>query len=196
MLEGFFSLTHLLILLFVAVIVFGIPLLLVFRLARWWDKRLQLRPGVRVSFVAVTLGGITAFVVSAILTIPVFIYVMVRHDLLHAPEGSAATAYSIHLGAWLYGMLAISMGCSVLGGYIAARIAKHDELLNGLLSSFLCTAFGIFSVFSGRDSQSVFVRIFPLLAAPSFALLGGYLRQTQKRMGSKPGMPGPSPEVH
>ena len=75
------------------------------------------------------------------------------------------------------------------------RIAKHDELLNGLLSSFLCTAIGVYSVFSGKDSPSLRVQIFLLTAAPAFAFLGGYLRQTQKRIGRTPGIMGPSPEV-
>jgi drug/metabolite transporter (DMT)-like permease len=88
------------------------------------------------------------------------------------------------LSAWLYGLqLTIGLACSVLGGYVAARVAKHDELLNGLLSSFLCIAIGVISIFSGKDSQSVLVQIFLLAAAPAFAFLGGYLRQTQKRMG-------------
>ena len=74
---------------------------------------------------------------------PVVIYVMVKHDLLHAPNGSAAIASLIHSSAWLYGLqLTIGLGCSVLGGYVAAWIAKHDEPLNGLLSSFLCAAIG------------------------------------------------------
>jgi len=126
MLKGLFSPLHLLIVLVMALILFVVPLLLVFRLARWLDKRLQLRPGVRVSFVAVALGGITAFVASAILTLPLIIYVMVKYDLLRAPSGPAAAAYSIQSSAWLYGTVAIGIGCYVVGGYIAARIAKHD----------------------------------------------------------------------
>jgi hypothetical protein len=97
----------------------------------------------------------------------------------------------------LYGLqLTIGLGCSALGGYVAAWIAKHDELLNGLLSSFLCTAIGLYSVFSGKDSQSVLVQIILLAAAPAFAFLGGYLRQSQKRTGGTPGMIGTSPGVH
>jgi hypothetical protein len=189
-----FSPLHLLILLFIALIVFGIPLLLVFLLARWLDKR---RPGVRVSFVGVAIGGITDVVASGLLGIPLVIYVMVKYDLLHAPEGSAAIAASIHSNAWLYGLqLTIGLGCSVLGGYVAASIAKHDELLNGLLSSFLCTAIGIYSVLYGKDTQSLLVQVLLLIAAPAFAFLGGYLRQTQKRTGRTPGVMDPSPEVH
>jgi hypothetical protein len=142
---------------------------------------MQRRPGARVSIVGVLIGGIVDVGASGLLGIPLVVYVMVRHDLLHAHQGSAAASI-IHSSAWLYGMqLAIGVGCSVLGGYVAARIAKHDELLNGLLSSFLCTAIGVYSVFSGKDSQSVLVQILLLTAAPVLALLGGYLRQIQKR---------------
>ncbi len=197
MLEGLFSPLHLLILLFSALIVFGIPLLLLFLLARWLDKRLKRRPGVRVSILGVVIGGITDVVASSLLAIPLVIYVVVKNDLLHAHKGSAAIASSIHSSAWLYGLqLAIGLGCSVLGGYVAAWIAKHDELLNGLLSSFLCTAIGVYSVLSGKDSQSVLVQIFLLTTAPAFAFLGGYARQKQKRMGRRPGIMGPSPEVY
>ncbi len=65
-------------------------------------------------------------------------------------------------------------------------MAKHDELLNGVLSSFLCTAIGIYSVMSGKESESLIVQVFLLAAAPVFALLGGYLRQIQKRTGRTP----------
>lgn len=183
MFEGFFSPWHLLILLFVAVIAFGIPLLLVFLLARWLDKRLQSRPGVRVSFVSIVTGGITDVVASSVLALPVVIYVTVKYDLLHSAKGSAAIASSIDSSAWLYGVqLGIGLACSVLGGYVAARMAKRDELLNGVLSSFLCTAIGVYSVMSGKDSQSLVVQTFLLAAAPVFALLGGYLRQRQTRI--------------
>jgi glucan phosphoethanolaminetransferase (alkaline phosphatase superfamily) len=136
-----------------------------------------------VSILGVVIGGITDVVTSSILAMPVVIYVIVKYDLLHAPNGPAAIASSIHSSAWLYGLqLMIGLGCSVLGGYVAARIAKHDEPLNGLLSSFLCTAIGVYSLFSGKNSQSVLAQILLIAAAPVFAFLGGYLRQSQKRM--------------
>jgi hypothetical protein len=181
MLEGVFSPWHLLLLLFTALIIFVVPPLLIFLLARWLDKRLLHRAGVRVSAVAVAIGGITDVVASTVLGIPLAIYFVVKYGLFHAPTGSAAIASSIHLSGPLYGLqLAIGLGCSVLGGYVAARIAKHDELLNGILSSFLCTAIGVYSALSGRESQPRSVQILLLVASPAFALLGGYLRRTQK----------------
>ena len=60
--EGLFSPLHLMILIFAAIIVFGIPLLLVFLLfllARLLDKRMQRRPGVRVSIASASPSGST-----------------------------------------------------------------------------------------------------------------------------------------
>jgi len=182
--EGFFSPWHLLILVVVALVIFGIPLLMIFLLARWLDKRVQGRSGLRVSILGVVTGGIADVVLSSLLAVPVIIYVIVKYDLLHAPNGPAAIASSIHSSPWLYGLqLTIGLGCSVLGGYVAAWIAKRDEPLNGLLSSFLCVAIGAYSVFSGKDSQPLRVQIILIAAAPAFAFLGGYFRQSQKRMG-------------
>ncbi len=197
MFERFFSPLHLLLLLFVALVIFGIPLLLIFLLARWLDKRLQLQPGIRVSIISIVIGGITDVVASGVLGTPVVIYVMVKYDLLHSAKNPGAIASSIHSLAWLQGLqLGIGLCCSVLGGYVAARMAKHDELLNGLLSSFLCIAIGIYSVISGKDSQSVVVQIVLLVAAPAFAFFGGYLRLTQKQSEVNRAQRGPSPQVH
>lgn len=195
MLEGLFEPLHILIILLVAIVIFGIPLLLLFRFAKWLDKRQLSRPRARVSFVGVVMGGITDVVASGILGIPLIIYVMVKYHPSRANGDSAAIVSSIHANTWLYGsQLALGLGCSVLGGYIAARIAKHDELLNGLLSSFLCTAIGICSILSGKAAQSMLTQVLLLAAAPIFALLGGFLRRAQKSSGGTPGALHPSLE--
>lgn len=183
--EGFLSPWHLLILAVVALIIFGIPLLLVFLLVRWLDRHLQARPGVRVSVAGVVTGGITGVLLSNLFVIPVVIYVVVRYDVFHAADGGAAIVSLIDSNPWLYGwVLTTGLGYSLLGGYVAAFIAKHDELLNGVLSSFPCTAIGVYSILSGKDSHSVLSQLFLLGAAPACALLGGYLRQSRKRIGS------------
>jgi hypothetical protein len=85
----FFSPLHLLILLFSAFIIFGLPLLAVLLLVRWLNKWQQQRQlGARVSIAGVVIGGMTDVVSSSILGIPLVIYVMVKFDLLHAPGGS------------------------------------------------------------------------------------------------------------
>ena len=72
--------------------------------------------------------------------------------------------------------------CSILGGYVAAWLAKHDELLNGALSAWLCIAFGIAAFgASVRGGTPVWEVILGELASPALGLLGGYFRAAQKR---------------
>lgn len=116
---------------------------------------------------------------STLMGIPLAIYAVSKVDLAHTPKeqlGSAIAAVS-HATPWLYGtQLLLGLACSVLGGYVAAWLAKHDELLNGALSSFLCVMIGIYSIASGKDSHALWVQILMLMSAPVCGFLGGYLR--------------------
>jgi len=181
MLEKYFDLFHLLFLLFISLIVFGILLLVVLRFATWLMKKFPRRPGQRVFIAGVVIGGITDVFASMILGVPVLIYIQAK--------GSADIAAAIHPGTWLYWLqMAIGLGCSALGGYVAAWIAKHDELLNGLLSSFLCVALALYSILLGKNVQASLAQILSLAAAPALALAGGYLRQIQKHINREPGI--------
>jgi len=104
---------------------------------------------------------------------------MSKVDLAHTPKeqlGSAIAAVS-HATPGLYGtQLLLGLACSVLGGYVAAWLAKHDELLNGALSSFLWVLIGIYSIAAGKDSHALWVQILMLMSAPVCGFLGGYLR--------------------
>jgi len=106
---------------------------------------------------------------------------MAKFDVSSTSSGHAVTSI-VHANLWLYGMqLAVGLSCSAFGGYVAAWIAKRDELLNGLLSSFLCVAIGLYSIFLGKGDQSLLAQILLLPTGAAFALLRGYLRQTPKR---------------
>lgn len=137
----------------------------------------------KVSVKGVLVGGIIDIVATNILAIPLVIYVMIKYDLVHTPEHQmqAAITAAINGTTSLYASkLLIGLGCTVLGGYIAAWLAKHDELLNGLLSSFLCVAFGVYSLIEGKTSRPL-LHLLLLLATPAIAMLGGYFRAAHKR---------------
>ncbi len=70
---------------------------------------------------------------------------------------------------------------SILGGYIAAHIAKHDEILNAALSSFLYIILGIITVIICCRSASFFLLF---LINPILTMSGGFLRlkQPQRRV--------------
>jgi hypothetical protein len=130
----------------------------------------------RVSIIGVLVGGLTDIVSSTLFAIPLLVYVTARFDV----HGHAAVRL-IFSDAWLYTLVfATGVAGSALGGYVAATIARHDELLNGFLSCIVCTGIGIYSVVAGK-SPSVSVQLLSFATAPVFALLGGYLRYVQKR---------------
>jgi hypothetical protein len=134
----------------------------------------------KISIEGVLVGGIVDNVSSYFLAIAVTfsVYGLLNHT--HAQTGPFGIG-------WLYAASsAIGLCCSTLGGYVAARIADHDELLNGTASAFLRLALGLFPIAlrafgmgSGVGWNLPWIIFLPLLAAPFFGLLGGYLRLRQ-----------------
>jgi hypothetical protein len=138
----------------------------------------------RVSIKGVLIGGIVDVVTSVVLGLPFAIYAMSKVDLSNVPstQASAAVTAAIHGKPPLYvGQLLVGLACSMLGGYVAAWLAKHDELLNAGLSSFLCVVLGIYTIALGKDSSALWVQLLLLLANPTLALIGGILMRQQRR---------------
>lgn len=124
----------------------------------------------RISIKGVLLGAITDTLGSAIIGILAAILVILMSRHLHVPREI------FHRYGILYATLAlIGLVFSALGGYIAAFIAKHDELLNGGLSSFLCVLISIVFMDNSIDHDPIIVRLLLLIASPVFAILGGYV---------------------
>jgi hypothetical protein len=69
---------------------------------------------------------------------------------------------------------------SLVGGVIAGRLARHDELLNGTMSSFLGIGLGIYHILSGHNHDLAMIRALAFLAAPAASFLGGYLSRLQR----------------
>jgi hypothetical protein len=137
----------------------------------------------KVSIKGVVIGAIVDIVLSVVFGLPFALYAMSMLDRSQTvgPHGSELVAAAIRRNIPLYaGQLLVGLGCSVLGGYIAAGIAKREELLNGGLSSFLCVGLGIFVVATGKNTDPLFVQVLMLVASPAMALLGGDLRRRQR----------------
>ena len=134
----------------------------------------------RISIKGVLIGGVVDIGTSVVFGSMYGIYAILKLGLAHASHEQAAKGLLQSVPIYL-GYLAIGFACSVLGGYIAGRIAKHDELLNGTLSSFLCLSLGIFTLFSGNDSHPFVVKILLEIASPTLGLFGGYLALLRRR---------------
>ena len=139
----------------------------------------------KISVKGVLIGGIVDIVSSSLLGIPLAVYALSKVDMAHTPKDQLGTAISAvtHASPWLYAtQLLVGLLCSVLGGYVAAWLAKHDELLNGPLSSLLCLAVGFYSIALGKDSHAHWVQFLMLVAAPVCGFFGGYLKAQQRRV--------------
>lgn len=123
----------------------------------------------RISLKGVVIGNITDIVATYAVMIPLMVYFVISSGLPAAKifkESTILYASYVILGAV----------CSVLGGYVSARIAKHDELLNGALSSILCVVGGMYAVISGAAADDLWMHLVFLPLSPALGALGGYLR--------------------
>jgi hypothetical protein len=136
----------------------------------------------KISVLGVLVGGIVDVVSSVLAGLPFSLYVAFKVDPAqrvgpHASEAVSAVLHAstpLHLVELLLGLL-----CSVLGGYVAATIAKRHERLNGTLSCYLCVGIGILSMAVGLSKDPHWQQALLLLASPAFAFVGGDLRLRQ-----------------
>lgn len=143
----------------------------------------------RVSVKGVLIGGIVDIVASVVLGLPFALYAMLKVGLPQKPnvQASGAVTAAIHANVPLYiAQLLVGLVCSILGGYVAAWLAKHDELLNGGLSSILCVAGSIYVIASGKDSNPHWLQALLLVVSPMLAILGGDLMRRLRRSRLQP----------
>lgn len=133
----------------------------------------------QVSFKGVAIGNVVDVVSSNIVAIPVMIYVLASARTGSPSDNDAGPIKEILKASTLFLVASSVLGglCSVLGGYVSAHIAKHDEVLNGALRSILCVGLGVYAVVSGTGRLWLDVLYLPL--SPALAALGGYLRSRQ-----------------
>ena len=141
----------------------------------------------KVSILGFVIGSVADIVGTNIWGVFMTIYVMVSYNLLQTAASSPADFTSQVLHIFQTDPLIFSVNFivgamfSVLGGYIAAYIAKHDELLNGALSSFLCVLSGIYGLFTGSHPlYLILLEILAFIISPLLGMFGGYLRLKQK----------------
>jgi hypothetical protein len=133
----------------------------------------------RISFKGVAIGNIVDIVSTNVVVLPVVVYVLFSAG--SPPDIAAASAKEILKGNSLFVVASSILGglCSVLGGYVSARIAKHDEVLNGALSSILCVGSGVYTVISLSSAGPLWLHLAFLPLSPALGALGGYLRSRQ-----------------
>jgi hypothetical protein len=129
----------------------------------------------RVSLLGVAVGSITDIVATNAVLLPVMFYVLyaasagsLSEDVL---KQMLANSQLVFIASGVLGGL-----CSVLGGYVSARVANHDHVLNGALSSILCVAGGLYSSIHGSALGHSWLHLVLMPLSPTLGALGGYLR--------------------
>lgn len=115
-----------------------------------------------ISFKAVITGGVTDVGLSVLLGTLVQAF---------AGGGEAATR-----GGLFALQLLIGLGCSVLGGYVAATIAKENRALNGIFASSLGVALGVYTLAAHVVPLSVGLQLLLIAVTPVCYLVGASLR--------------------
>jgi hypothetical protein len=132
-----------------------------------------------ISALAIVVGGVCDVVLSGILGVPLVIYTVSSRGLAHIPKDQlqAAVTAAIHGAPVLYAaQLGIGFGCSALGGFIAASIAKQRRALNGILASWLCIGVGVYSLASGHSGEALPNHLVLIAITPLCYLAGAWLR--------------------
>jgi hypothetical protein len=133
----------------------------------------------KISFKAVIIGAIIGVACVNLLHFFVGLFVFFHYHLTTLPRQEIISRLNLLTSDYsTIGAILIILGfsCTVLSGYIAARFARHDELLNAALASFLCVFIDLLSL----NSTPIFYVVVGVLLNPVLALGGGYIYQRQK----------------
>jgi hypothetical protein len=132
-----------------------------------------------ISVKGVVVGALVDIVGSNVGALPIAIVAVTRVDLTGLPraeQGPAITA-ALHSDPVLYSAGLLVGGLfSVLGGYVAAHVAKRGEVVNGALSSVACVLIGVWAFAYGSGSQPLWQHLVYVALSPALGALGGYLQ--------------------
>ena len=144
----------------------------------------------RISVKAVFFAGILDIVLTNVLAFPIVVAAAISVGAWKLPKAQQASAMSdamIHnTGLYVSGMLLGSLA-SVVAGYVAARIARKEPLLNGALSAWLCLASGVYAMLQPNSPIPLWMHVAFLPLSPALGALGGHLWQMRQGRGSPTG---------
>jgi hypothetical protein len=148
------------------------------------------------SLKGVLLGGIADIVATNVAAFPLMIVAAAQANVAGLPKAEQSKAllaaiqasFGLQVTGWILGGL-----CSVLGGYVAARLARRGEVVNGALSAYLCVGLGIVSWVTGSASLPAWQHVVAFVVSPALGAVGGYLRLKQVKSADNRSIPTPVP---
>lgn len=132
----------------------------------------------KISIKGVIIGAGADILSTNIFAIPLLLYITVSHHLTTLPKEqfSQALMQILRDDPVLFSVQILSGSlCSILGGYVAARIAKKNEIINGALASFLCVGSGLYALFFGHTSIPIWQHVLGFILSPVLSAFGGFV---------------------
>jgi hypothetical protein len=136
------------------------------------------------SLIGVLVGGVTNIVAANLLGVPIAAYIMTMTGVLGLPTTERKAIYLavLHANPPLFALSLATWGfCSILGGYVAARIARNNEVVVGAFSSWTCVLLAANALVQGLPGQPIWQFLVWLPGSPLLAALGGYVMQRTSR---------------
>jgi len=137
-----------------------------------------------ISLVAIVAGGFVDILLTAVIGATFLMYAGSSRGLWHgwgAPS-VRASAEAIYASPALYAAeLGIGLFCSIVGGFVAASIAKQRRILNGTLASWLCIGTGIVGLLGGHHHESTAMTLGLITLIPLCYSAGAWLRDVMWR---------------
>lgn len=139
---------------------------------------------------AIAAGAAVDIVATNVAIIPILIPILIDPKW----QGMSAAAQSVALtnlfatkpSLYLSGLILGSI-CSILGGWVAARMTCNGEVLNGAMSAVLCVGFGIYGLVEYPNVIPLWQHGAFFVLSPALGAFGGVIRLRQVR--AKPNKP-------
>src|SRR4051812_46313325 len=128
----------------------------------------------RISLKGIAIGNIVDIVWSTIVGFLVAIFVL-KSSASSVKDMDAGNQLVLVSGVFWFWLTILGSLGSVLGGYIADRVATHDDVLNGALSSILSVGANVYALVSGGALGHEALYLISLPLSPALAAFGGYL---------------------
>jgi hypothetical protein len=125
---------------------------------------------------AVLLGGVVDVALTGAVAIPLTIAACARAGVYALPQERQAQATAALLASPEIAALQVAVGClcSVVAGWLTARLARHDAALNGAASAWLAVGIEVYGLLGDRSNPlPPAIGIASIVLAPLFGALGG-----------------------
>jgi hypothetical protein len=126
------------------------------------------------------VGGVSDVLLSGAVSVLLVFYTAYSRGLSHVPKQQLQGAINSVMNGdpVIYAtQLAIGIACSMVGGFVAASIAKERQLLNAGLASWLCVGLGIGSIISSHGAVSLVAQVAAVVVTPLCYLAGALVRR-------------------